>query len=307
MAGVRSWGLIAAFAAAAAWFSPSGALAYPDEPMSLDEGVDAHSKRFQLLGELAMFFGDIEGDAKARLLSPVFEMRFQLAQHWLLDAAWGFSYVNLELEDDNQTDNAFRPGNPWIGLNYQGVKGQFSYRAGFGVTVPVARFPDEIASPDNLTAGTAYALAAAVRGNMNYWLWEPHSLSVIFPLAFERRKPSGFLWGADFATGVMLKCCGSGADRNTNQRNDPVVQMGATMAYQAVKWLRVGSRFTFVILPRKQAQGQNTQLAVEPYLRFGKEDAFGSIGVVINLDNPWGFSFDRNQVWGLNVGGGAAF
>jgi hypothetical protein len=297
---------VAVLVAAAAWLSPGEARAFPNEPYSLDEGANAHNKRFQLLGELGFFAGRIEGEFKSRLVSPLFELRLQLAKHWLLDAAWGFSYVNLVDEgNDDNADNSFRPGNPWVAFHYQGVKGQFSYRFGLGVTIPVARLPDEGPTQAQLTAATAYALAASIRGNTMYWLWDPHSISVIIPMAFERRKPSGFLWGVDLATGVMLACCGSNRDRNPNQRNDAVIQMGAMMGYQAVKWLRVGSRFTLVILPK--IPQQETQLAVEPYLRFGSDDAFGSVGVVINLDNPGGFAFDKNQVWGLLIGGGAAF
>ena len=304
MAFLRGWGVVAVLLAAAAWLSPGEARAFPDEPRSLDEGANAHSKRFQVLGDLALFAGDIEGDAHAVLLSPVFELRFQLAEHWLLDAAWGFSYVNLEVEGA-EANNSFRSGNPWIAFYYQGLKGQFSYRFGLGVTIPVASLPDEITTPDQVTAVAAYALAAAVRGNTMYWLWDPHSVSIIFPMGFERRKPSGFLWGTDLAVGVMLACCGSKSDRNPNQRNDAVIQMGAMMGYQAVKWLRVGSRFNFVILPK--IPEQRTQVSVEPFLRFGSDNAFGSVGVVVNLDNPWGFAFDKNQVWGLRIGGGAAF
>jgi hypothetical protein len=303
---LRGWGVVGFVLAAALWLAPGEARAFPDEPYSLDEGTNAHSKRFQILGELALFGGNIEGNARAVLVSPLFELRFQLAEHWLLDAAWGFSYVNLNPDRDNdETDNSFRPGNPWVAFHYQGVKGQFSYRFGFGVTIPVASLPDPITTPDQVTATAAYALAAAVRGNTMYWLWDPHSVSVVFPLAFERRKPSGFLWGADFAAGVMLQCCGSKSDRNPNQRNDAVIQMGAMMGYQAVEWLRVGSRFTLVVLPK--IPQQKTQLAVEPFLRFGSDNAFGSVGVVINLDNPWGFAFDSDQVWGLRIAGGASF
>jgi len=302
MAFLRGWGLVAVLLAATAWLSPGEARAFPNEPNSLDEGTNAHSKRFQLFGELAFFAGRIEGDFKSRLVSPLFEVRLQLAKHWLLDAAWGFSYVNLvDEQNDGNSDNSFRPGNPWIAFYYQGVKGQFSYRFGVGVTVPVARFPDEGPTQDQVTAAVAYALAASVRGNTMYWLWDPHSVSVIFPMAFERRKPSGFLWGADLAAGVMLSI----SDRNPNQRNDAVIQMGAMMGYQAVKWLRVGSRFTLVVLPK--IPEQRTQLAVQPYLRFGSDDGFGSVGVNINLDNPGGFAFDKQQVWGLLFGGGAAF
>ena len=68
---------------------------------------------------------------------------------------------------------------------------------------------------------------------------------------------------------------------------------------------RQGSRFTLVLIPKFLEN--NTQLAVEPYLRFGSDNAFGVVRLNINLDNPWGFSFDDRQVWGLRVAGGAAF
>lgn len=310
MAFLRGWGFVAVLLAAASWLSPGEARAFPAEPLSLDEGKDAHSKRFQVLGDLVLFAGKLEGDTKADImLSPIFEMRLQLAENWILDAAWGFSYVKFVTgrgDDNPQSNNPFRAGNPWVGVNYQGVKGQFSYRFGVGVALPVASLPDDITTPDQVAAAAAYALAAATRGNTSYWLWDPHSISVIFPLFFERRKPSGFLWGANFSTGIMIACCGSRSARNNNQRNDAVVQMGAMMGYQAMKWLRVGSQFNVVILPKIPAN-QKTQVSLEPYLRFGSDDGFTSVSLVINLDNPWGFSFDKEQVWGLRIGGGAAF
>ena len=83
------------------------------------------------------------------------------------------------------------------------------------------------------------------------------------------------------------------------------MQMAAMMGYQATDWLRVGSRFSLVLIPKFKEQA--TQMAIEPYLRFGSDNAFGAIRVNVNLDNPWGFSFDARQVWGLRIAGGAAF
>lgn len=309
MTGLRGWGSVLLLVAMATFVAPGVARAFPDEPNSLDEGPDAHSSRFQLLGELGLFSGRTE-DSKAKiLLSPLFRLRLQLAEHWLLDTAWGFGYLSFRIGDNDQTGNSFRPGNPFAAVHYQGVKGQFSYRFGAGVTAPVARLPDPTASADNNAAGLNYNLSAAIRGNTSAWLWEPHSLSVIFPVAFERRKPSGFLWGANLAAGIMISCCGSEKARDPNGRNDPVIELGAVMAYQVLSWLRVGSTFNLVMLPRQKEPPPNeaTQLSLQPFLRFGREDAFTSVGLVINLDNPWGFSFDKEQVWGLLIGGGAAF
>ena len=166
--------------------------------------------------------------------------------------------------------------------------------------MPAASLSDDI--NDRVIQSNAYYLSAALRGNTDIWLWDPHTVSVIVPIAFERRKPIGFLWGAYLDTGALIKL----NDKNARtSKTDFVMQMAAMMGYQATDWLRVGSRFSLVLIPKWKEQ--NTQLAVEPFLRFGNENAFGAVRVNVNLDNPWGFSFDARQVWGIRVGGGAAF
>ena len=285
--------------AAALWLAPGEARAFPDEPSTLDEGKKAHTKRFHVLGELGMFAGKLEGDQRSIVMSPIVEMRFQLAYSVVMQAVWGLSYANLD-RDQADPENTLRPGNPYLAFHYQGRKRQFSYRVGLGVTVPVATLPDDIV--DQVAAASAYFLAAAIRGNTSFWLWDPHTVSVIIPIAFERFKPSGFVWGAYLDTGALIKL----NDKNARtSKTDFLMQMAAMMGYQANDWLRVGSRFTLVLIPKFNEQ--NTQLAIEPYLRFGRDNAFGSIRLNINIDNPWGFSFDARQVWGLRIGGGAAF
>ncbi|MGB8222997.1 MAG: hypothetical protein WCF10_10425 [Polyangiales bacterium] len=295
----RGWGVAGLLLGATLWLVPDGARAFPDEPYSLDEGVKAHTKRFHILGEIGLFAGKLEGDQKSVVVSPLIEMRLQLAYSVLLQVVWGMSYANVD-RDQASPDNSFRVGNPLVAFHYQGKKGQFSYRFGLGATIPVSSLPNDFNA--QVTAASAYALAAAIRGNTGFWLWDPYTVSVIVPVAFERRKPSGFLWGAYLDTGALIKI------NNKNprtQKTDFIMQMAAMMGYQATDWLRLGSRFSLVLIPKYKEQ--NTQLAVEPFLRFGHDNGFGAVMLNINIDNPWGFSFDKRQVWGLRIGGGAAF
>jgi hypothetical protein len=299
MSFLRGWGVVGLLLAAALWLVPGGARAYPDEPFSLDEGAKAHTKRFHILGEIGLFAGKLEGDQKSVVVSPLLEMRLQLAYSVLFQVVWGMSYANVDREDSGP-DNSFRVGNPYAAFHYQGKKKEFSYRVGLGVTIPAASLPDDI--NDQVTAASAYALAAALRGNNMFWLWDPYTVSVIVPVAFERSKPRGFLWGAYLDTGALIKI----NDKNPRtSKTDFIMQMAAMMGYQATDWLRVGSRFSLVLIPKFKEQ--NTQLAVEPFLRFGNDNGFGAVMLNINIDNPWGFSFDQRQVWGLRIGGGAAF
>lgn len=302
MSCLRGWGVVGLLFAAVLWLTPGEARAFPDEPYSLDEGKKAHTKRFHILGELGIFAGKLEGEQRSIIVSPLIEMRLQLTYSVLMQVVWGMSYANVDRDPDGNIppDNTFRIGNPYLAFHYQGKKGQFSYRLGVGATAPVASLPDDI--NDQVTAASAYYLAAALRGNTGFWLWDPHTGSVIIPIAFERRKSIGFVWGAYLDTGALIKV----NDKNARtSKTDFLMQMAAMMGYQATDWLRVGSRFSLVLIPKFKEQ--NTQLAVEPFLRFGNENAFGAIRVNINLDNPWGFSFDARQVWGLRIAGGASF
>ena len=302
MSCLRKWGIIGVLFVSVVSLAPNEARAYPAEPNSLDEGKKAHTQRFHILGELGLFAGKLEGDQRSIIVSPIFETRFQLTYNFLMQAVWGFSYANVDLEGDVEPDNAFRPGNPFVAFHYQGKKNQFSYRIGAGVAIPVASIPGEVVDQSQLTAASALYYAAALRGNTEFWLWDAHTVSVIIPVAFERRKPIGFLWGVYLDTGALIKL----NDKNPRtSKTDFLMQMAAMMGYQATDWLRVGSRFTLVLIPKYVEQ--NTQLAVEPYLRFGNENAFGVVRVNINLDNPYGFAFDARQVWGLRIGGGASF
>jgi len=296
---LQKWGVAGLLLVTALSIAPGEARAYPAEPYSLDEGKKAHTKRFHILGDLGLFAGKLEGDQRTIVLSPVIEMRFQLAYSVLMQVMWGFSYANVDLEDADK-ENTFRVGNPYVAFHYQGKKNQFSYRVGVGATVPAASLSDDI--NDRIIQSQAYYLAAGLRGNTDLWLWDPHTVSVVVPIGFERRKPTGFLWGAYLDTAALIKLNEKNA---RTSKTDFLMQMAAMMGYQATDWLRVGSRFTLVLIPKWKEQ--NTQLAVEPFLRFGNENAFGAIRVNINLDNPYGFSFDDRQVWGLRVAGGASF
>jgi hypothetical protein len=299
MSVLRKWGVVGLLFGAALWMAPGEARAYPEEPYSLDEGSKAHTKRFHILGELGLFAGKLEGDQRSIVLSPIFEMRLQLSYNFLMQVQWGFSYANVDLENADP-ENTFRVGNPYVAFHYQGKKNQFTYRIGAGVAIPAATLSDDV--NDRVIQSQAYYLAAALRGNTGFWLWDPHTVSVIVPIAFERRKPSGFLWGAYLDTGALIKL----NDKNPRtSKTDFIMQMAGMMGYQATDWLRVGSRFTLVLIPKFGEQ--KTQLAVEPYLRFGNENGFGAVRLNINIDNPNGFSFDDRQVWGLRIGGGAAF
>ncbi|MEZ4287480.1 MAG: hypothetical protein R3A47_04920 [Polyangiales bacterium] len=165
------------------------------------------------------------------------------------------------------------------------------------MTVPVATLPDNL--NERAVAEAAYTMATATRGNFDYWLWEPYALSVVVPFRMERVKQTGFVWGWGFDFAYLI------AISDKNEESDVVFQTSADLGYQAMEWLRVGGLFNFALWPR--VDGQKTQLSIEPYLRIGRDDQFVTARLLVNLDNPYGFSFDKNKIWGLRIGAGMAF
>ncbi len=57
---------------------------------------------------------------------------------------------------------------------------------------------------------------------------------------------------------------------------------------------------------RPSDDGDNAQLAIEPYARFNFGVPFVRVGFLMNLDEPRGFAFSENGIWGLRVEGGAS-
>ena len=288
--------VIGASLVAALCGAPSSARAFPDEPASLDENPDgSHDARFHLLVDLATHFGKLEG-AKILTVSPLVAARLQFTEHVLLELQWGTSFQRIKRDNDS-TDSAFRFGNPYAAVHYQAHKRDLSYRVGVGLTVPLATLPDD--PNDNFIAQAAYGFAAATRGYWHYWLWDPHAIGLIVPFRVERTKPSGFLWGVELDAGAMVSIDDKNEDTNI------IVQVASELGYQANEMIRVGGRFALVIIPK--LQGEETQLSVEPYARFGSANQFFSVRLLVNIDRPRGFGFDQNKVWGLRLGGGAAF
>ncbi len=209
--------------------------------------------------------------------------------------AWGLAHATVNTNDGRATQ--VRPGNPFAALVYTRHSGEWRYFVGLGGAAPVAILPGDVNA--RLEVQTAFTYAAAMRGNWDYWLWDHDAFSIVTPFGIERRKANGFIWGLEGGIGVMVPI------RSVNERLDVSVQTAADLAYQALPWLRAGGRLSLVVMPR--FTGQKTQLAAEPYVRAHTHRWFGQLGVLMNVDRPHGFAFDKGGIWSLRLGGGLNF
>ncbi len=250
--------------------------------------------RFSAGLDTAIHAGSPGGDS-AFFISPLFHVDFRLSERLSVVGAWGLAHATVNTNDGRATQ--VRPGNPYAALVYTRRSGEWRYFAGLGGTAPVAILPGDVNA--RLEVQTAFTYAAAMRGNWNYWLWDHDAFSIVSPFGIERRKANGFIWGLEGGIGVMVPI------RSVNERLDVSVQTAADLAYQALPWLRAGGRMSLVVMPR--FTGQKTQLAAEPYVRVHNDRWFGNLSVLMNIDRPHGFGFDRGGIWSLRLGGGLNF
>jgi hypothetical protein len=115
MSFLRGWGVVGLLFAAALWLSPGEARAFPDEPYSLDEGKKAHTKRFHILGELGMFAGKRgteDNPQRSIIMSPLIEMRLQLAYSVLMQVVWRTTRFVWATRTSPSTTRARRGNSP---------------------------------------------------------------------------------------------------------------------------------------------------------------------------------------------------
>ena len=92
---------------------------------------------------------------------------------------------------------------------------------------------------------------------------------------------------------------------STGAKTEFVVQATAEIAGQTGAF-RGGLRGQLVSLPWSKGD-DNTQTSVTPFIGLDTGGFYGSLGMLINLDKPAGFSFDEGKLWGLKLALGGRF
>ncbi|HTQ06509.1 MAG TPA: hypothetical protein VMI54_21765 [Polyangiaceae bacterium] len=140
-----------------------------------------------------------------------------------------------------------------------------------------------------LTAGYA------AWGGQDRGLWAPDTFTIVAPARFEYGDT--FVATADASIGLHIPTNGGDTELS--------LQIAPGFGYYVTDALIVGARFPFAWVPT--ADGDNTFVSEEPYLRYNFGPAYVSTRVTVNLDQPFGFGFDSVGFWAWHVAGGASF
>jgi hypothetical protein len=189
--------------------------------------------------------------------------------------------------------------------------------------LPLANIPDVYHSRDRrhaFVAYLAYATVGAARGAWDLWLWLPETMSLVVPFRLEKRLATSIELGVDAGLAILIPI----ADNEGG--TDLFLQAAGDLAFLLSPRVRLGFRLQFgwvvtddedhrrpdyTDLLFSQIDGRrhdDFQLSFEPYVRgYVGQSGFLQARLVINLDEPAGFGFDDDGVWGLFLGGGFTF
>lgn len=237
-------------------------------------------------GELA-FMPWSPGPVSVWSFSAIAGGGYKLQENLELEGQLPLSFFSASGGTDEEIGAAV--GNLHLGANFVGAKDALRYKVGGALEWA----PWTIDPSPNFA--TALGLGGFARSLHDLGLWSPETLSIVAPARVETGDK--IVLGADAAVGVHVPT-GSGGDVELSLQLDPGV------GFWASETVLVGGRIPIVFVPT--SDGDNAQVAIEPYARFDLGTAFLNTRFTLNIDEPLGFSFDESRVWAFHFGAGGA-
>ena len=180
-------------------------------------------------------------------------------------------------------------GNLTVGAYFARETESVRFRVGGGIALP--------------TSGTSSASqrversAAYSRGLDRVWLWSPSSVTLTPSALIGSRLESVFQHATEVVLAPLFPT------GTSNGSATVVVQISEDLGVHAALF-RGGARAEVVTTT---ASGSSAQISVLPYVGVDGPGGFADIGLLINLNEPAGFSFDETKYWGLRLRGGLRF
>lgn len=220
-------------------------------------------------------------------LTPTLELEAMLPLAWI---HVGQTVRAPGRPEASQSDSALAVGNLHLGLNYLHTGARWRLKVGGAV-----EYGPWTADP-SAKSFTALAFGHPAAGGEFIGLWAPEVLSLVAPghVEFGDR----FVGGGDFSAGLHIPTDDGDVELT--------LEVAPGAGYYVSQTVLLGARLPFTFVPTSNGSDQ-TLLAFEPYARFDFERAFLSAGLMLNLDDPYGFAFDDGKVWAIRIGAGATF
>jgi hypothetical protein len=218
-----------------------------------------------------------------------------------LEAMLPFEYSSIDVENFSpgrpttfERETAFRIGNPYLGISRVHLDGTVRYKAGLGVTLPLAT------ADSQFYRSWPVPLTATTYGWQDLHLWAPNTLSVAAPMRVEVGDTVVASVDATPIVTIVTEDNGDGDDA------DLLLQAAPGVGVYAGDALLLGVRLPIAWLATVDTWDA-AQVALEPYARLDLGGGFVNARLTVNLDEPYGYAFKEGKVWGAHLGGGLVF
>ena len=251
----------------------------------------ARAEIVDLWADIGFYTGDFgDSDFSVTAIAPSAGLRLHLGPV-LGEGRLGFVTISPE-----EGDGATRLENPWLAGYMAGSAGPLSYRYGVGLALPLSGADDAIDQ-------AALGIGGALDGFWNFWLFAPEQLGIAVPVHVEFAVPVVLTVIGEAGFGILIDT-GDYAEGTEDDGLDAGLQLAGEVRIDAIPVVKPGLRLQTVIALTAEDVDDASQSSIVPYLRAAFGPAWAQLGIVLNVDDPFGFSSDFS-VWGLHLSGGA--
>lgn len=229
------------------------------------------------------------------LVSPLLELGAPITQTLGVQVMWGFTIATGSSPNDGLDGTHVEPGNPLFAFPIRVADG-LVFAPGF--TLPIADLPDDTDASFAISRAAVNG-GRGLRGTVDQWLWFADEVSLVMPLSWAK-------WVDPFLIEVDAKLAYVVPVTKTDPDDDFVLQANGRMAWRMVPGLFLGVELALVFIPTNS--GDNAQTSIAPELRYVIEGrGHLEASLLMNLDTPFGPTFQAGRVWGIHLGGGMSF
>jgi hypothetical protein len=224
-------------------------------------------------------------DAAYHSTSTIIALRRRMP-HVEVDAEVPMAFAVSSINGDNTTKVA--AGNMALGVFYARDLPRVHLRVGGILTTPIA--------PDERDGDGALASAAATRGFDRLWLWAPQTITLAPSMRISSKEGDAFQHAGEVTIAPLFAF--------GHAKTEVILQLSEDLAGQ-IALFRAGARLEMVT--STAGASNNVQLSLLPHVGVNAPAGFADVGLLVNLTEPAGFSFDEGKYWGLRLRGGFRF
>ncbi len=217
-------------------------------------------------------------------IASLVDGEYLYGKNWRLSGKWGF-ISEIQTSDTSSGWKEFKTGNPLLVVDRRQKLSLVDWSVGLGLAAPLAALDGE----HDRHGRTAYAMAAALFGLRDLWLWAPDRLGIVIPASAIMRR-DWYELALDSSFGALIPL------RNTMESSgsDLITQFRFT-ALVMDKFLKAGTHIQTVGFLATSVE--HWQSAIAPFVGID----IGRVGFNIETLFPLDAPLANQNLWSLHL------